>query len=592
MKLSDLIFLRKVDAASRRLERGDKPPRVLRLLLRAFGSPVAFSVMLVLTPFITLSVRGQSFYSRAYGGSEPDTHATLAINASGACLLTREMTQSRRSLETQITVWERYSKMSDGGLPDADEEPAISAPPPAKTDQKPLTDEQLPAKIREMYQQQSEAGDGEGVKIDKIELTTNSVRVIMTRSFSSLKALLSENIYTWAPNILMLQSARFEMDTNRNLRITFGSALAAARFGKSSLRQWKSMKAKFEWDLVLPGKILSSSLPVTKDNTTSLIIDCDKPETIEAAANLIGSSVVITAEPAGLNLSESLDSKTPFRSRSRGSNLDPDLPITDAFSGFVAEPVSVSLTTVHYFPEGERFFKDRLESTMFGMYSTGAVVSAKLFPPKGREIKSISGLRVKAAKDDQGRSIPELAEDSDSETVVSSVESFSPDGGSEKPGAARVDFRLELPAPDAKTIEELQAEAVALTIGGWKEMTLTNVQADAKKEIDLGELVPGAKLVIKKTSKQAQQKSVDATLEGPPIIAQLELKIKLHNTRAGGASSRMYDRHNAASGNKRTRSVTVQGFEFDPNGGTQSGPIDLIVRSPPALKRERVQVKL
>ncbi len=118
------------------------------------------------------------------------------------------------------------------------------------------------------------------------------------------------------------------------------------------------------------------------------------------------------------------------------------------------------------------------------------------------------------------------------------------------------------------------------------------MQADAKKEIDLGELVPGAKLVIKKTSKQAQQKSVDATLEGPPIIAQLELKIKLHNTRAGGASSHMYDRHNAASGNKRTRSVTVQGFEFDPNGGTQSGPIDLIVRSPQDLKRERVQVKL
>jgi len=52
---------------------------------------------------------------------------------------------------------------------------------------------------------------------------------------------------------------------------------------------------------------------------------------------------------------------------------------------------------------------------MFGLGSTGAVVSAKLFPPKGREIKSVSGLRVTAAKDDKGRSIPGIVEDGNNE---------------------------------------------------------------------------------------------------------------------------------------------------------------------------------
>ena len=65
--------------------------------------------------------------------------------------------------------------------------------------------------------------------------------------------------------------------------------------------------------------------------------------------------------------------------------------------------------------------------------------------------------------------------------------SFGSDG-SEKGGPVSIQLHLALPASDAKAIDEIQAEAVALTIGSWKELLVTNVQADAKREIELSEL--------------------------------------------------------------------------------------------------------
>ena len=212
---------------------------------------------------------------------------------------------------------------------------------------------------------------------------------------------------------------------------------------------------------------------------------------------------------------------------------------------------------------------------MFGISSTGTVVSAKLFPPKGREIKSVSGLKVKAAKDDKGRPILGIVEDGNNEESYSEVVSYN-SAESEKGGATQVQLHLALPAPDAKTIDELQAEAVVLTIGGWKEMVLTNVQADAKKEIDLSQVLQGAKLVIKKVAGKKPQKIVEASIEGPKEVSQIEVKIKLSSRRAG--QSNTSNRRTATSGDKTTRSVTIQSYEFESGEETKSAPLSLLVR--------------
>jgi len=532
---------------------------------------------------VVASAEGQSFRSMAFG--ESDNHTTLVIKSDGSSTLTNEAVQPRKSLEIQVNAWERYSKMSEDTGP-GDEDTPIET---AKLPQKALTDEELTTKLREMYKQIADRGRDAAVSIHSVEVSTNSVRVMTSRSFASIKELLSEHPYTWGPNALMLENVRFELDTNRNLRITFIPNQSAGRYAKNMGREWKSAIMKFDWKLVLPGKILGSGLPNTQDTATWLSLDSEKPGTVDAALKLIGSPLVITAESAGIKLDEPLESKNLARAARRQRKTEPDLPITDAAPGFLAEPVSITLSTLHYFPEGEKYFKDRPEASMFGVGSTGTVVSAKLFPPKGREIRSVSGLRVKAARDDKGRPIPGIVEGDDNEESYREFRSYDSDG-SEKGGAARIELRMSLPAQDAKTIDELEGEAVALTIGGWKEMVLTNVQADTNKEIDISEVLPEAKLIIKKIAGRKPEKIVEASIEGPKEVGQIEVKIKL-DTRRGGQSN-MNERRSTTAGNKTTRNITVQAYEFEMGGQADSGPPTLLIRYPQDVKRERVQFKL
>jgi hypothetical protein len=228
---------------------------------------------------------------------------------------------------------------------------------------------------------------------------------------------------------------------------------------------------------------------------------------------------------------------------------------------------------------------------MFEMESPGTVISAKLFPPKGRQIRSVTGLRVKAGEDDKGRAISTGAEGSD---AGESYRTFSYDSKEqEKSGAARVQLHLGLPAPDAQTIEQIEAEAVVLTIGGWKEMLLTNVQADAKKEIDLGEVLSGAKLIVKRIRGGRRQTIVEARLEGPAAVNQLELQIKSSSRRAG--SSNTTNQRTTTSGKLTTRNLTLHSYGFERGQGGEKGktsPPTLLVRYPRDMKRERLQFKL
>jgi hypothetical protein len=59
------------------------------------------------------------------------------------------------------------------------------------------------------------------MKIEMVEVSTNSVGVVTSSSFASIKDLLSQSSYNWGPNALMFENARFEIDAIHNLCITF-----------------------------------------------------------------------------------------------------------------------------------------------------------------------------------------------------------------------------------------------------------------------------------------------------------------------------------------------------------------------------------
>src|SRR6266568_2541469 len=97
--------------------------------------------------FVVGSAEGQSFRSMEFGGG--DNHTILVLKSDGSCTLTNDAVQPRKSLEMQVTSWERYSKMSEGNGPEG-EDTATAIPQPSKPAQKALTNEELATKIREM----------------------------------------------------------------------------------------------------------------------------------------------------------------------------------------------------------------------------------------------------------------------------------------------------------------------------------------------------------------------------------------------------------------------------------------------------------
>jgi hypothetical protein len=509
-----------------------------------------------------------------------ESRTTLTLKADGSCVIRTESAQPRLTIEQLVRRQEEMKKIDQG---DDEEEDVI---PQAVADQasKSYTDEELAKKFRELTEERQEqmfqAGE---TKLESIDVKSNVVRAVTTQTFPSLEELLKNPYALWGQSGLAFESLRFEKADDGNLRITLAPHSGNARWTKNAKQMWKASKVNIELRFVLPGKVLSSGLPQTEGNATWLTIDAKKDETLAAASKLYDAPTVITAELGGLKIDAPLDSKTLQRQAGRRGGGEPELPITDAGPGFAAEAMSVTITTLHWFPEGQKHLKNA--SSTFGHQPTGAVVQAKLFAPKGRTLQSVTGVRVLHAVDDKGRPIASAKADDDlGETVAYSS------GGRGQANSMQVQLNLPLPAADAQSIEQLDAEAIALTAGNWKEMTIPNVTANSTNEVDLGSVLPGAKLTIAKVTSKNRQTTVRAQIKGPPAIRQLEVQAKTGGEQRG--NSWMNERGFKAKGAESTRNFTLQAYSMSEDGEEASGPILLVVRFPEDQKRERVKFSL
>ena len=394
--------------------------------------------------------------------------------------------------------------------------------------------------------------------------------------------MLKESYAIWSQSGVYFENARFETDTNGLLRLTLTPRTGMERHQKTTRSEWKLSGTKTELKLIFPGKVVSSGFPATETNATWLAVDGKKDESLDAMMKLYAAPTVITAEAGGLKLAQPLESKKLFRSRRHPDSSGDDLPITDAGPGFVAEAQSITTTMLHVFPDGENYFKQ------YGNPSgslTGAVVNTKLFAPKGRTLQSVSDVRVLAAMDDKGRSVV-AAEAEAGEDV--STETFS--GGSQDTSSLQIQLHLQLPRPDAQSIDTISAEAVATTAGTWKEMTLTNLQENATNELDLAAVLPGAKLAIAKFSNKNGQLHVEVRLKGPRTVRRLDVRAKIPgNDQFNSYSS---DRNSSTKDGEFTRTVNVQGYGFGDGDTLGQGAAVLVIRYPEDLRRERVKFDL
>jgi hypothetical protein len=192
------------------------------------------------------------------------------------------------------------------------------------------------------------------------------------------------------------------------------------------------------------------------------------------------------------------------------------------------------------------------------------------------------------ATDDKGRAVA-AAKNDDGEEFNAYAYVQSSMGEDQEDNSADLQLRLALPQPDAQAIDDLSAEAIAVTAGSWKESTLTNLTESSTNEFDIGAVLPGAKLVLKKISAKNNSVSLQGQLKGPAAVKNLQIQAKLP-----GSEQRNYSSFSGGTATSKN-GETIRSFNgsiYNSRGEKLTGSFQLLIRYPEDLKRERVKVKL
>jgi hypothetical protein len=506
-----------------------------------------------------------------------DEALTIRIKADGSSEITFDRTQSRTNVEREVQMWERFQQQEE----DAETVPTPPAlsPPEAKA----MTDEELGKKLRKLSALREEQGGGANAgKITLLNISSNDVRLVTQRSFSKLEELLPETPGVLSAGGLLVENVRLEL-TNQLLVLTLSPSSAVQSYGKRMFQSWKLAGGSRQFRIELPGKVMASGFPETSEQATWFKFDASKTDAIETVSKLHQSAIVVTAHSGGLKLTQPLDA-TALRRVARTGQVE-EIPITDAEPGFTVEAASVSTTVIHRFPEAPALPKGRMAAMRPDQNQPGTFVRAKLFAPKGRTIRTVSGVRVLKAVDDRGRAIPPAQEgdNSDASDMMATMGRALSGGGKD------LSLRLQLPAPDARSIEELTGEAIVVSNGRWKEIVLTNLTETSTNEVDLSSILPGARFTLTKLAQRSRQSSVHAKLAGPPTIRDIEVELVASGRRGNSNTS---ERNLNSGGGQSTRTLQIEHYSYDQTGLSEKGPITLRVRYPEDRRRERVQFVL
>ena len=151
-------------------------------------------------------------------------------------------------------------------------------------------------------------------------------------------------------------------------------------------------------------------------------------------------------------------------------------------------------------------------------------------------------------------------------------------------------LRLKLPEPGAEMIGRLRGEVIATTHGRWQELVVPELEADPKKQIDLSDILPGAKMAIAAVQQKDKRGSVNLKIVGPTTIRQLRFVLRSPGMRR--MSTHSQSDSSTTAGDQTTRSLTVAYHAYRSPGTVPVGTMSLIARYPGELRRERVKFVL
>jgi hypothetical protein len=541
----------------------------------------------VLTAFFLLS------------GCVKENHMTVVINEDGSAKLTQDVLLERAIVENRMKQMAEHDDFDeDWDEDDEDEAPAKKAkkkedvPEKAKKSDKEKDDELIET-IRKKVEEENpfNNSDDVSVKAEKIELKADTVRIVVAIAFKEMKDLLANARFL---NEQGFSGMLLDKNDKGHFRLTLQPHLSGRR--KTQIQDVKrhlaAMKLKGSMKFIMPGKVVSSTLPVTKENETEFTFDAGKAEDLEAWSKTVSQPVVVTSESGKLNLDVlPLDSKTLARSPfTRGEDAGADLPLVEAGPGYRAVGQAITAVNVRFFPEAEKI--SAKEARILQPKRGSCTVRGKLHAPKDRLILSLNNAKLIKAVDDKNREVKGL-EENDAEDEFRHTRYYGGGDGSQK--SADFTLILSAPQPDAQALEEVQAEAEVVSFAKWKEFTVKELKADEKNELDLAAVLPGAKLVVEKVNfgkKKADDDDDDAQLSGsvsikvlgPKEISQLKFDLKI----PGNEEIHSYASRSSAAPKKRSLTLNFQLYNREAVGTVPT----LLVRYPDDLKREKVKFTL
>lgn len=538
-------------------------------------------------------------------GCMKESHLTMTIGEDGKSSIrevwvldraqVEEMLQKMRSEVTAVASLPEEegeapapaaAKKGDGEMTEAQGEPA-------------LPDADIEKAIRKMVTNRHPLGKrlGEAYKVEKIELNEKTIRVETSSAFESVpemvRLLAESNMRQTgiAPLVVTIDEAD-------KLKLSFPSPLTgprAASMVERSKKQVRDRKIHVVLRYVLPGDVLSSTLPNKEGNATWFEMDWQDEASLETYAAILTEGITIVAGKGELALENTpLDSREMNPIRLAGGATAPagwKLPIEEAVDGYLAEPVAITTTTVYRFKDAPSLPQEGYYGFMAEV-SEGCQVKARLYAPAARKILRVGKVTITRAVDDQDREVEsDPSPAGRSEMMMSSLREEGEDAAYDM---ADIAFRLKLPEPDAMALEEVTGEVIVTSFASWKEKQIQPLQAEPGKKHDIGDVVEGATCTITSanvnTARSHVSGAVTVRLEGPAGINDLSIQVMTADGKTGHGNS-FPDQRSVGAKGVRIRTVNVNFTLFDYGDGPVGKPV-LRLRLPEGLKRERVRFEL
>jgi hypothetical protein len=165
----------------------------------------------------------------------------------------------------------------------------------------------------------------------------------------------------------------------------------------------------------------------------------------------------------------------------------------------------------------------------------------------------------------------------------------------------KADFRITLTPPksDAKMLSILEGEALVTSASGWTERRIAVSSPDAARPVDLGDIVPGAKLSVDRFTRAGPNPprishvsgDLSVTITGARSVKGVIVEVAVEGVEKVRHTIK-WDRTDPADGGRYIRTIELSYSAYVRDAANASPDIAVVAKRPADARVERVRFTL